>query len=218
MERKCIQCGEAFTLTDSEIEFYKSKGLSLPKRCKSCRDANRKAKAAMSGDNSKKNYTNISVDYETNKQYQQKVKGKASPFHYIVALLIIVVIGLVTAKFGDFANPENYIDKPDNNAQQQFEYNFASADLLQSHFNKHGDEFGYNTPEEYLKGANDVINNPSALHKVQAEDGDDCYYLQSTNEFVVVSPDGNIKTYFKPDDGIEYFNRQMKMVSLLTVA
>ena len=74
------------------------------------------------------------------------------------------------------------------------------------------DDFGrpiYETAEEYLKGANDVIKNPSSLHKVEAEDGDDCYYLYSTNEFVVVSPEGEIRTYFKPDDGISYFNRQM---------
>ena len=40
------------------------------------------------------------------------------------------------------------------------------------------------------------------------EDGDYIYYLESTNEFVVVSTDGYIRTYFKPTDGIDYFNRQ----------
>ena len=31
---------------------------------------------------------------------------------------------------------------------------------------------------------------------------------EETNEFVVVSTDGYIRTYFNPSDGIDYFNRQ----------
>lgn len=36
----------------------------------------------------------------------------------------------------------------------------------------------------------------------------DVYYVESTNEFVIVSTDGYIRTYFKPDAGISYYNRQ----------
>lgn len=38
---------------------------------------------------------------------------------------------------------------------------FSSRDLLESHFTKHGNEFGgvYNTADEYLQGAKDVMNN-----------------------------------------------------------
>lgn len=53
-----------------------------------------------------------------------------------------------------------------------------------------------------------VVLNSEALHKTEAEDGDDVYYIESTNEFVVVSADGYIRTYFKPDSGIRYYNRQ----------
>ena len=56
--------------------------------------------------------------------------------------------------------------------------------------------------------ASDVANKPDALHKIEAEDGDDVYYLESTNEFIIVSRDGYIRTYFKPSRGIDYFNRQ----------
>lgn len=34
----CVDCGKPFTLTRAEIDSFNSKGLSLPKRCKSCRD------------------------------------------------------------------------------------------------------------------------------------------------------------------------------------
>ncbi len=149
----------------------------------------------------------------TNNQNRfQSIKNGNKPIHYVVTVIIILVIGLLTTKFGDFANPENYVNKNDNDVHQQYEYTFANDGLLVEHFEKHGQEFGYATKEEYLQGANEVINNPSSLHKYEAEDGDDCYYLQSTNEFVVVSPDGTIRTYFKPDDGVAYFNRQQKIV------
>lgn len=42
MKKTCIQCGKEFELTGSEIEFYKKRKLALPKRCKACRDLNKK--------------------------------------------------------------------------------------------------------------------------------------------------------------------------------
>jgi len=42
---------------------------------------------------------------------------------------------------------------------------------------------------KYLAAANAVILNEEALHKTQ-KDGDDVYYLEETNDFVVVSPQG----------------------------
>lgn len=85
---------------------------------------------------------------------------------------------------------------------------FRYEDRLTEHFQKHGSEFGYKTAEEYLAGANRVIASPDALHKKEAEDGDDVYYLEATNEIVFVSGDGYIRTYFKPSSGIDYYNRQ----------
>ena len=62
--------------------------------------------------------------------------------------------------------------------------------------------------EEYVAGANRVIASSGALHKLEQEDGDDVYYLEETNEFVIVSTDGYIRTYFKPSDGKDYYDRQ----------
>lgn len=42
----------------------------------------------------------------------------------------------------------------------------------------------------------------------EAEDGDDVYYIEDTNEFVVVSPDGYLRTYFNTDAGKDYYDRQ----------
>ena len=92
------------------------------------------------------------------------------------------------------------------------EYHFRSAKLLNQHYEKHGAEFDgdfdYETAADYEKGASDVINNSEALHKTEAEDGDGVYYIEDTNEFVILSTDGYIRTYFRPNDGINYYNRQ----------
>lgn len=87
-------------------------------------------------------------------------------------------------------------------------YEFRNDEYLQQHFEKHGAEFPYATAEEYLAGANRVVQSPDALHKTEAEDGDDVYYLEAGNEFVIVSKDGYLRTYFKPSAGIDYYNRQ----------
>ena len=41
IKRECKQCGQEFTLTDSEMKFYNEKGLNLPKRCSECRNKNK---------------------------------------------------------------------------------------------------------------------------------------------------------------------------------
>lgn len=90
----------------------------------------------------------------------------------------------------------------------QAAYKFRSKKLLEQHYEKHGRDMGFASAEEYEKAAAAVPNNPEALHKIEKEDGDDVYYIERTNEFVVVSTDGYIRTYFLPDRGIDYFNKQ----------
>lgn len=41
IQRKCIDCGNVFTITEKDAEYFKSKGWDLPKRCISCRKSNR---------------------------------------------------------------------------------------------------------------------------------------------------------------------------------
>ena len=92
-----------------------------------------------------------------------------------------------------------------DNSQQ---YYFRSNKLLTQHYEKHGIDMGFDSKEAYEKAASDVINNPAALHKTEAEDGDYVYYVEETNEFVVLSKDGYIRTYFWPSAGKAYYDRQ----------
>lgn len=88
------------------------------------------------------------------------------------------------------------------------EVTFRNQRLLDQHYDKHGVEMGFTSAEEYELAAYKVIIHPDTLHKIESEDGDDVYYREETNEFVVVSQDGYIRTYFYPNAGIDYYNRQ----------
>lgn len=88
------------------------------------------------------------------------------------------------------------------------DYGFRNQKLQDSHFEKHGIEMGFETVEDYIEAANKVISNPDALHKLEAEDNDHIYFIEETNEFVVLSQDGYIRTYYIANGGIDYFNRQ----------
>lgn len=89
-------------------------------------------------------------------------------------------------------------------------YYFRNDKLFNSHYEKHGAEFGDITQDEYLELANELINakGDNILHKTEKEDGDFLYYNTDTNEFLVLSTDGYIRTFFKPTAGLDYWERQ----------
>ena len=91
--------------------------------------------------------------------------------------------------------------------KEHIEYYFRTKKLRDQHYEKHGIDMGFSSADEYRRAASDVINDPSALTKTEKEDGDTCYYIEATDEFVVLSTDGYIRTYFNPG-GKDYFDRQ----------
>ena len=52
----CTDCGAQFTFTESEQEFYRSKGFSTPGRCPSCRAARKAARNSGGGYSSGSSY------------------------------------------------------------------------------------------------------------------------------------------------------------------
>ncbi len=194
MKRICKECGREFEITSGEINFYKSKNLELPKRCKSCRDRDK----------------NRAQESHSHKSTKNKL--------ITAAILFICIITTLSGRQLRDAGSDNSNDnnsayyENDNNknssSNNASSCQFRSDKYLTEHFEKHGGDFNYSTKEEYLAGANNVISSSNALHKIEKEDGDDVYYLEETNEFVIVSTDGYIRTYFKPEDGIKYYNRQ----------
>ena len=124
-----------------------------------------------------------------------------------IAALIIMLAIVVVVAFQDDIKEKLFSDDTVT-TEAEVEFTFKNGTLLNDHYEKHGKEMGYASAASYLEAANAVVNNPKSLHKIEAEDGDDVYYLESTNEFVVVSKEGFIRTYFYPEDGIDYYNRQ----------
>lgn len=112
------------------------------------------------------------------------------------------------------AGKETQVDKdPQANTDDKEDYviqekGFRNSKYLNQHFEKHGKDMGFSSEKEYEEAAIAVVNNKNALHKIEADDGDGVYYIEETNEFVIVSVDGYIRTYFNPSDGIRYYNRQ----------
>lgn len=107
----------------------------------------------------------------------------------------------------DSTSTDNSSSKSESSTVES-QLKFRNKKLLNEHYQKHGIDMGFSSAEEYEKAAARVPYDPNVLHKIEADDGDDVYYIESTNEFVIVSKDGYLRTYFNPDRGIDYFNRQ----------
>ena len=136
-------------------------------------------------------------------------KASSKKNNWLTIIILIAVLlggGQGLQLFGDTDSADS--STVTNGTEVAVEYEFRTDALLAQHYEKHGIEMGFETAEEYERAANAVVANEDVLHKIEAEDGDDVYYLEETNEFVVISTDGYIRTYFYPSDGIEYFERQ----------
>lgn len=133
----------------------------------------------------------------------------------IALFLTILIVASFTLSSCEFLNSnddsivsENYETIDSRLYSSYYQLHFRNDKLLVQHFEKHGKDMGFSSKEEYELAASKVATNPESLHKIEKEDGDDVYYLEKTNEFVVVSKDGYIRTYFNPDNGIDYFDKQ----------
>ena len=246
--KKCRDCGREFTLNDSEINFYRSKGFELPSRCKACRDKRKGRQAPSSAASPTRRHT-------------PPPKKPNLPAYLLVLILAVGLVFAAVTKLTDTfitselpqtsAVTENITSalttaeiSADTSVSQQkteittssetsAEYttttaettatapqttaaaaasapspHFRNEERLKEHYEKHGIEMGFATPAEYEAAAAAVVNSPDALHKLEKEDGDDVYYIESTNEFVIVSTDGYIRTYYHPTNGKEYFDNQ----------
>ncbi|HEM8846770.1 TPA: VENN motif pre-toxin domain-containing protein, partial [Proteus mirabilis] len=78
------------------------------------------------------------------------------------------------------------------------------------HWDKHKSEFPeFQNSKQYVDAAHDFVNTPpkGTLIKERAN-GDTMYYNPTTNTFAVKNADGTPKTMFKPQSGIEYWEKQ----------
>ena len=90
---------------------------------------------------------------------------------------------------------------------------FATGQLLLDHFAKHGTEFGARTAQEYLAGASQfaeaALQGTKGVEMAVRTNGDKLFYKVATNEFLVITANGVIRTYFKPTRGVECWIQQV---------
>jgi pyocin large subunit-like protein len=89
---------------------------------------------------------------------------------------------------------------------------FASRQKWLDHFDKHGREFGNITAEEYLQQAQmlrDRAAGGDVLESVR-RDGVITRFDKQAGAFLAFNENLTIRTYFKPNDGANYFWRQSK--------
>lgn len=208
IKRNCKQCGKEFVLSDSEIKFFRDKNLELPKRCNECRKENKNMSSNKSNSLNKDDNINNTININNTNSISNKNNGKGKTFRNIIITGLVLIVLFIGKLFNIELNWTDIGSNLENRQSTSISFKFRNEQLLEEHFLKHRNEFGYSSKEDYLEGANKVIKSSSSKHKTEGEDGDEIYYDESKNEIVFVSVDGYIRTYFKPTDGINYYNRQ----------
>ncbi|ENN8378893.1 hypothetical protein ACAX46_004363 [Providencia rettgeri] len=78
------------------------------------------------------------------------------------------------------------------------------------HWDKHKKEFPeFQNSKQYVDATHNFVSNPPKGTLIKTRpNGDTMYYNPSTNTFAVKNADGTPKTMFRPENGMEYWERQ----------
>ena len=77
----CVQCGNEFVFSSGEQSFFEERGLNAPpKRCKDCRQANKKKRRSKPRDQSAGEYR--SPAFEGSAPAHQRIRGRRGPGHH----------------------------------------------------------------------------------------------------------------------------------------
>lgn len=92
------------------------------------------------------------------------------------------------------------------------EIGFTSRESLREHFAKHGRDFPGLNQAMYLLAAQtlrDAELKPPVLEAIR-RDGVISRFHAADGTFIAFNTNGRIRTFFKPDDGRRYFERQAR--------
>jgi pyocin large subunit-like protein len=89
---------------------------------------------------------------------------------------------------------------------------FRTQHLLTEHFQKHGREFGPITQDQYLRLAQQLRDARPGKNILVARrpDGGGSKFDRRHSWFVAYDGDGTLRTFFVPNEGIRYFERQAR--------
>ena len=90
------------------------------------------------------------------------------------------------------------------------EIGFRDRARLNEHFRKHGREFHAKKASDYLRLAQMLRDRPRGPDVLQfvRNDAVTCRFDRSSGAFIAYNSDGTIRTFFRPNDGEAYFERQ----------
>jgi len=89
---------------------------------------------------------------------------------------------------------------------------FRSPELLEEHYQKHGAEFGNISETQYLHLAQQLRDTPpgNGILEHDRRDGVITKFDRHNGYFGAYDSDGTIRTFFIPNDGERYFERQAR--------
>lgn len=92
---------------------------------------------------------------------------------------------------------------------------FVNGAKLDKHYAKHGISMGFSDKTSYAEAASDFLTSTSTKNILSFTSSDGIYFRFNTitNEFGIINKYGGISTYFKPDEGINYWIDQVNKYS-----
>lgn len=89
---------------------------------------------------------------------------------------------------------------------------FRTQHLFDEHFAKHSSDFGKITQDQYLRMAQQLRDAKPGKYILESKrpTGGGAKFDTRTKAFVAYDADGTIRTFFMPNDGIRYFERQTR--------
>lgn len=182
MKRTCVQCGKQFEISEAEIGYYEQQKLAIPTSCYACRRSDRLRR------------TLPVVPKGVGRFGRNRFGiGHAMPGMFSILLLAaFFMLGRSSFTGGDIGSrqPGTVVTQPGAASKT---YIFKDFDQLVQQFETYGKEMGYDSEEEYLAAANEVIADPRSIHS--RKDGKEYYERSQTGEQVILSAEGYIITF-----------------------
>ncbi len=116
------------------------------------------------------------------------------------AVLILIAVGCAAASSAPATSPVSAADRERYASDATW-----APGQLEAHFQKHRD--GYQTVQDYDRGARDTIRKGTAFTYLDRESGDRHlgFYDRPSNRFTALTLDGRrVTTHFQPDNGEKY--------------
>ena len=87
---------------------------------------------------------------------------------------------------------------------------FRPRERLAEHYRKHGRDFHAKSAADYLRLAQTLRDRPKGPDVLEfvRNDAVTCKFDRASGAFVAYNSDGTLRTFFRPNDGETYFERQ----------